>query len=44
MVSGPMSEGFTWPDGESIDQARYEYLEKYIRAKIAEEIKAGSND
>jgi len=40
MASGRMSEEFTWPDGENIDQVYYEYLEKYIRAKIAEEIEA----
>lgn len=33
-----MSEGFTFPDGEHLPQEYYDYIEKYIREKIAYEV------
>jgi hypothetical protein len=33
-----MKEGFTFPDGENLPQEYYEYVNKYIRSKIVQDI------
>lgn len=33
-----MNEGFTFPDGEHLPEEYYDYIEKYIRSKIAAEL------
>ena len=33
-----MKEGFTFPDGEHLPEEYYDYIEKYIREKVASEL------
>ena len=33
-----MKEGFTFPNGEHLPQEYYEYINKYIRSKIVQDI------
>ena len=33
-----MKEGFTFPDGEHLPEEYYDYVEKYVREKVAQEI------
>ena len=33
-----MNEGFTFPDGERLPEEYYDYVERYVREKVAQEI------